>query len=443
MSNYKKIIEKTRIRFFRRDVGLQFFGILAYKFKWEIEDLPMTAEGYVAFSKDKDLNLADGRIHINKNFVDQPDYTHHNLIFLICHELLHILKKHGIRRQNRDELIWNFAGDHVIDRELKGLNLTPYRNNYNIIKELHQLNPKCTTEEAYDWIKKQQDNFNKRFKFDIDKDGNITVTDTKTGEKYQVKPIPGSPSSPDDKLTIQQVNQFIAEANSMFQLLDQKGNISGNMKEYIKNLLKVEIPWEKIIEKAIKTNFIQKPIERSWRRFNNFYIPHNLNLPGYALGEEDENVGILIIGFDSSGSISKKLIRKFSYIIDESFHYFKEIILIVHDVEIHQIKTFYQDDKIEFQNFITNVGIKGRGGTSHKYLFNYIENEIWSKRDKRDNLSMVMSLTDGESDIEQIYKQYNWIINNTPLLFILPPKSKWSFNTNGYDNIQFIKMQNN
>lgn len=430
----KDLIKKAKIRFFRRDSGLQFFGILSYKFIWSIEDLPMIEEGHIQFDVDNLTKTEDGRIHLNQNYLNEPDYTHHNLIFLICHELLHILKKHGIRKGNRDPLIYNFAADHVIDRELKELKLTPYKNKYNIIDELNKLYPKCNTEEAYEWIKKKQD------KFSFSSDGK--VKDNQTGIEYQVNGIPGDPSKMSEKeknLTIHQVNQMIAEARSIQQVLEKKGSMPSNLKTYLKELLKVEIPWDKILEKAIKTNYIRRIKDRSWQKLNNYYIPHHLTMPSYSMEDDKENVGTLVIMIDSSGSISKRNLKQFAYIINKFLHYFNKVILLVHDTIIHQIEVFTQDDLLRFQSFITDIGFHGRGGTSHTKVFKYIEKEIWNDREERDVLSMCMSLTDGYSDIEKQYTNYDWITNNTPLMFITP--NKWDFNINGYKNIQFIQIK--
>src|SRR6056297_3259615 len=132
-----------------------------------------------------------------------------------------------------------------------------------------------------------------------------------------------------------------------------------------------------------------------------------------GMEEEKENVGTLVCAIDSSGSISSIDLKKFAYVLNQSLQYFNEVILLVHDTK------FQQDEYSTFYDFVKNIGFKGRGGTSHKEVFDYVENKIWADNDKRDVLSIVMSLTDGYSDIERNYKKYKWIKNNTPLVFIV------------------------
>ena len=46
----------------------------------------------------------------------------------------------------------------------------------------------------------------------------------------------------------------------------------------------------------------------------------------------------------------------------------------------------------------------GRGGTSHRDAFDLIEEDYV----EGENIGMVISLTDFESDIESIWSRYNW-----------------------------------
>jgi len=427
MSN---IIKNAKIKLFRRDSQLQFFGICAYKFDWVIKQLDENTEGCVRFSQDSSTP-ADGIIYINELFVSKPDYNHDNLIALIIHELLHILKKHGTRRRNRNNEIYNFAADHVIDRELKQFkNIFPYQNQFNIIKELDDLYPNCTTEEAYNWLLKNDS------KFDYEHN---EVLNNETDEKFIVENIPGELGADKDKNkeTEQQINQFVAQARSIQETLKQKGNMSAQLTDYLNQLLKIELPWDYILEKSIKTNSIIKPGEQSWQKLNNYYIPIGMTMPGHSLIEENENVGTLVIMVDSSGSISKNNLKQFAYTINKFLSYFKKVILLVHDTVIHNIEIFDCEDYLKFKQFIKTIGFQGRGGTSHQYVFDYVQTKLWDDRDERDNLSMVISLTDGYSDFE-IYQDYKWL-NTTPFLIITP--QPYTFDFNGYENIQIIQMK--
>jgi predicted metal-dependent peptidase len=419
-NHIKQIIRKAKLKFFRRDCPFTMFGILAYKFKWEIENLPLSMEGGVLLDKREDSKntCIDNTIHINENFIGQLDYEHDDLIGLLTHELLHILHRHGILGAKKsNHRMWNFACDHVVDRDCKKMGISFYNDQFNIIEELEQEIPNCTVFQAYDWliqkVKKAKDRFSIKESTDQNGQTSYEITDNKTGQKYNVRPVPGNIKGKSDKDTNQvkeEIELVVNEARAVNNILNEKNQGSGNdfIKEYLNKLLEVEIPWEELLEKAIKTNTILKPNDRSWRKLNNYYRPHGINLPGYSLEEEKEAIGYLVVLCDISGSISKKEQKQFAYITSQSLKYFEKVILLVHNTKIIQNVEFNQDDQMEFYNFITNIGIATGGGTSHEDCYQYIQKEIWDKdNESRDKLSMVIMLTDGYSDIESEHKEKN------------------------------------
>lgn len=438
-TNIQKKLKQARIKMFRKDIGLMLFGACSYKFDWQVHSMNDAIEGYVKFDIDDSSNSLDGIIHINETYISKDDYTHDNLIALIIHENLHILQKHGARRGNRDSQIWNFACDHVVDRDLKNLQLKPYHNQFNIINELDRRYPKCSAEEAYNWI------YEKMPRFEISQTGenSFQIKDSRTGQTFQVETTPddNSKSSDVEKEKLKnKTDQFVSEARALNQTLREKskGNDPGGMQSYLDKLLEVKIDWTSLLEKAIKTNTILKPQERSWKKINPYYAPHGITLPGMGMEEEKENIGTLVCMIDSSGSISQNDLKKFAYILNRLIEYFDLVKLMIHDSQIHQNVDFEKDDHHKFYDFVKKIGFKGRGGTSHRDCFKYVEDEIWADNEKRDKLSMIISLTDGYSDIERVYKNYEWIKNNTPLVFIC--NSGWEFNDPQFKNINTIQI---
>ena len=90
-----QLIRKAKLKFFTNQ--LFFFGMMANKFAWEIEPLPPQIEGFVKFNLEDQSKIESGAIHINETYLTKPDYTYNNLVFILCHELLHILNKHVIQ----------------------------------------------------------------------------------------------------------------------------------------------------------------------------------------------------------------------------------------------------------------------------------------------------------------------------------------------------------
>ena len=420
-------VRKARMKFFKKD--LLFFGTQANKFLWDIKELPESIEGCVQYDPENLNELSFGSIELNEKFISKSNYSHDNLCFIICHELLHILNKHGARRGQRDPVLWNVACDHVIECQLRSMSnvIQPHEGRYNIVSEIENNLGKCTAEQAYKWLEQNQPRITIKMNGPGGQGGG-NEQDDQQGQQPQTATVTiKDGNGNEESFTVninedltpqeeQQVNQFISEARAVYNNYQERGLIGGQMAEYLKEILKVEIPWEELLEKAIKNNVQMKPDGRCWQRLNNYFIPHNMTLPGYSLVEEGDGVGILIICVDCSGSINTKELKKFSGVIEKSMQYFREIKLLVHDIGVNQEKEFNKDNILEFYDFLAHEGYKGRGGTSHRPVFDKIK-DIWEE--SQDELSMVISLTDGESDITEIYKRYEWIKNNLPLVFLI------------------------
>ena len=476
MSSSVEKIRTARMMFFRSNLGLGFFGACAYKFDWVCQKLNPMIEGMVRFKIDSLAEVDNDSILINEDVISVDNYKPIHLVYVLSHETLHILGKHGLRRGDRTPEIWATACEHIVERDLYEIandvnrqnNLAerfePHDQNYHFVKELHKKHPKCTLEEAYEWLSKNQ---NKKIQMKTtncssgqngecnqcppsqgnDEDGQtqfVQVTDNASGESWMVPmQVAGvDQSKPVSEEMEQKLNteadQFIADARALYDVMKDQGSMPSSMKEKLKDILKVEIPWERLLEKCIKTNTIMKPDERSWRQLNKFFLPHQITLPGYAFTEDDEGVGTLIICVDTSGSISQKELAKFSSVIVQSMKFFEKIVVMVHDSRTHQIRIFDKDDILGFQAFLENEGYAGRGGTSHEDTFDKIEEKYWNDMVERNELSMVISLTDGYSDLQHIYQKYDWIKNETPLVLLLT--STWSYDFK-YDSIQSIYVK--
>jgi len=68
------------------------------------------------------------------------------------------------------------------------------------------------------------------------------------------------------------INQIIAESRAIFENIKSQGSLPSYLTTYLENILKVEIPWEVLVDKAIKTNIIMKPDDRSWRSLKQIFL---------------------------------------------------------------------------------------------------------------------------------------------------------------------------
>ena len=121
----KKIIQNTKLKFFRRDFEFTLFGIMSYKYNWNIKELEDDIQGLVYLSKSNEVE--NDEIIINSKFLKKDNYTHDHLIGVIIHEFLHIFHKHG-KFKNKDKELWNLACDHIIDRDCKKMKVKFFEN---------------------------------------------------------------------------------------------------------------------------------------------------------------------------------------------------------------------------------------------------------------------------------------------------------------------------
>lgn len=382
-----------------------YFNIMLHKFLWEIDyNCPEGALAYVLF-KNKDINeLDDGTIHISPRVFENEKFNSANYLFILIHELLHIVFQHGSRQKHRDQTVWNVAADHYINSLIRQTFsedevYPPFGYDQIICFEHISINGK-TTEEIYDILMQDIDRFAVEGK---QSNGNGTTTytikDNKTGKSYEVT------VSDHEKDKIESFGRTAAET---YKALKDRGTLPGSFSEVFKKFFKVELPWDEILKIAIKKSITPQPNTRGWRTLNKLFYPHGYTLPGIAYSDE-EKVDIGVVSIDTSGSISSSELQMFYNILIDSMTYFKKLIIISHDSEIHQLEEFHEPEKL--RSFLERIGLKGRGGTSHKDVFDRIR-EIQKKEITK--ISIYIGLTDGYSDIED-----NWRNLKVPTYFLI------------------------
>ena len=444
-----------------------FFKTILYNFNWRVSyDTPKGALAFIILNP-RDLGkILGGSINISHTLIEDPEFNYNNYIFVALHEALHVINGHGYRKGNRNPVLWNLAGDHTINIFLKELHntekskknpISPPGNSFDkifICDELEKKGAKLTTEEVYDYlVRNLKDRYTIK-KLDGDPDDNQSndesegdqgnsedngdsekespgqnkkngkgfnwyeITDNKTGKKYYVN---------DKQLTedeIKKEREIQAESRANYNVQKQRGLLSSWVTQYFDEILKIEIPWSEILKQAIKQNVIPKASGRDWRSLNKYLQAHGIALPGIGYDEEKDGIGTCIVSVDTSGSISTEELQTFAGIIYESLHQFHKVIVITHDVDIHQEMEFDVDTKEAFLATLQSEGFQGRGGTSHKPTFDRIE-ELYEEYCHSNQISMYISLTDGYSDVEEIWRKFKWSKENKiPTYFIITKQGK-------------------
>ena len=202
-------------------------------------------------------------------------------VFVMCHEVAHIVWQHGLRRGSRDPQLWNIAADHAINLWLSDCGIAMPRR--EIIEGYcdHKYRG-MTAEQIYELLLKEQDASPSKPK------GNSA------GPMSNDLMPPGPMDDTQRAAMSREIQQRVAQAAMVAR---QQGALPAAMDRMVKDILDSKVPWfEKL--RTYLTDLTQ--CSESWSRRNRRY---DVILPG-KLAEEamDE---IVIIG-DTSGSIGQR-----------------------------------------------------------------------------------------------------------------------------------------
>ena len=190
----------------------------------------------------------------------------------------------------------------------------------------------------------------------------------------------------------------------------QKGIGSGGLLEFLEELVKVVIPFDELLAIAIKNHVIPSIENKCWKNPMKRMRAHGITLPGQGV---ETTASKLVITIDTSGSVSSDDLKKFLSVCKDSLMHFNEILVLQHDYKITKITVV---DNTNIENGLDDIShFEGRGGTSHKEVFEYIEKELWHNDE---DVGLIIMLTDYYSDVEELWTQYNWV-NEYPVKIVL------------------------
>lgn len=363
---------------------------------------------------------------INKKVIESKDgkcyaYSDGKTIWYVCpedtkldvyvgltiHCLLHIISLHYSRIGNRNKEIWTLACDHVVNRAISELNSKYCKlpKNSVFFYQIHQKYPDITAEALYDLLT------NKENCCSCSKctsgNGSPAIRSNMTTEL--VADDLGEVDQ-NHKLDIKDAQNFRQIAQSLALNDENLKSMGRGFKSRLKKILEVKIPWDEILANALR-NTTSDVAYKTWAK-KNLIFP-KLKIPGniYDL----DKVSALIVSVDLSGSISEQQAEKFAKAVATSAKYYKKVIIILHHESIINILECQRPTETKLHDFITeNYEV---GGTSHKEVFEKIEEIINSGRYM---ISTILFLTDMESDIFEIYKDFKWIFGYETI-WLLPP----------------------
>tara|TARA_R110002020_G_scaffold353150_1_gene566156 strand:- start:5271 stop:6398 length:1128 start_codon:yes stop_codon:yes gene_type:complete len=335
-----------------------FISTIALSLKHVITDATATAD------------VGGTTIRYNPEFL--KNQTVQQCAGLMAHECWHVAFQHLARRGNRDPIIWNCAGDYIINHMLtkagfeiptEGLLDQKYGDGWS-------------TDKVYDDLMKEKKDFNT---------SNLMLDLREDGEK----------KSNDEPTRDSAITNIIVRARTQAQITGKplKGEIPDEILRIIDELLNPKLPWQVILHRFLDQRVRE---EYSWARKNRRYASDTYmpSLHSYGLGH-------LTFAIDTSGSIEDEELKEMLSEIKGIQQMFnpEDMTIIDCDAEIHDIHSIDQTTDIMSLKF------HGGGGTSFKPVLDYVEEHP---------TQALIYFTDlhGESTLDPVNYPVLWICNS-------------------------------
>tara|TARA_R110002167_G_scaffold92425_3_gene248259 strand:- start:1720 stop:2823 length:1104 start_codon:yes stop_codon:yes gene_type:complete len=303
-------------------------------------------------------------IRYNPEFIKNQTVT--QFAGLVAHECWHVAFQHLSRRGSRDPIIWNVAGDYIINHMLTKAGFQIPTGGLLDNKYDHT----WSTDQVYDELMKNQTDFDTSgLMLDLNEDGALE----------------------DDGGIGSSITNTIVRARTQAQISGEEkaGLIPDEILRRIEELLNPKLPWQVILAKFLDTRIRE---EYSWARKNRRYPTDYLpSLHSYGLGN-------LTFAIDTSGSIDNDALKDMLSEIQGIQQVFNPEHMTVIDCDsvIHQIHDVDQSTNILDLKFV------GGGGTRFQPVLDYVENHP---------TQALIYFTDleGESDLRDIDCPIIWI----------------------------------
>lgn len=311
------------------------------------------------------------KLKYNTDFVDSLSMS--DLQAVCAHEAAHVVFEHMFRRNERDPLGWNIAGDYAINGLIRGAFTLPqgalFASEFNnmSVEEIYAKLPVQTLKQiAKDAKGKGKDKG--------DPGGCGAVEDFKPGDdeargkdgkskgKDKDKDGKGAGEKDSPEKLKRDIKVMLAQAAQL-----QKG--CGDLPAALKKLIGVEaeqkLDWKELLRRFVAAS---AKSDFTWRRPSRRLIADDIYLP--SLYSEDD-CGGLIVAIDTSGSCyNPGILAQFESELNAIAGCVKGDIRVVYcDTDIQRVDTFRETERP------IKVEWPGGGGTDFRPVFTMIERE--------------------------------------------------------------------
>lgn len=279
------------------------------------------------------------------------------LIFLLCHEVLHIALSHTLRHGDRDHWIFNVACDAVINETLIELGIGRFIENGVRLPGAQNRYAEEIYDEIFSKVKIIQIPLDLIFSGDKSASGIKCDCLAKARKKY------GDENSDSiNKDLDNEVKLAVAEAITKQKMMSKgMGKAMGNLITLLEDYVLTEkLPWHELLGQYMNKFVAQN---QSWRRpnkrFSDVYLPSV---------DKEARMGTLVVGIDTSGSISDKKLTCFGRHLFDVIEECKpeEVFVLWCDTRVCKVEN-HQWDEVPFE-----LKAAGRGDTDMRTINKWV-----------------------------------------------------------------------
>lgn len=302
-----------------------FFGVLSLKLEIQENDKIPTAR------------VNSKSLQFNPGFIET--LSNSELKGLIAHEVMHLAMLHHTRQGSKEHDLWNQACDYAINPELEKDGFTLPKGGLN--------NPRfngMSAESIYRILEAERPK----------EDGGKNGQGPGQGEPNPCGDFE-SPGPTDSAENGEAEREWTQNAQEAIRAASGAGKLPGGLRLAVTKGLASKAPWEALLRRFAND---QCRTENTWSK-------RNRRFPGIHLpGKRNKGIGPLVIGVDTSGSISQSVLARFS----------AEIARIADDVEPSEVHVIYCDTGVHRVDVFqagepVTMKAQGGGGTMFTPVF--------------------------------------------------------------------------
>lgn len=284
--NFDNVISKIKCDLL---LHYQFFGLILAKLNVKL--VKENIEDAAAYT--------DGRnIYFIENHIEE--FTSENIKFILCHEVLHLLLDHLIRREDRNPIIWNYATDYLVNYILKH-NKNSKTNREESIGEMPDC---CLYDSNYnDEFWNAERIYNDLIENCGSKDGKLKIINLDKNSINDNRTMKSDlHTSQDHKGEVSKENAayFASEVCSDLNKGCTKSDIPACITRLLDSLQNINYNWKSILYRYIKKAMFHN--NSTWKRPSRRSVAVNTYLPKIMKTEYFK----FTIAIDTSGSMNKE-----------------------------------------------------------------------------------------------------------------------------------------